>query len=171
MRENKLKPVLITAQNPQSFVDFGQKSVGRILSRKPKPTAVVAGNDEIAYGPWRLLQRHAIKVPDDISLVGFDDREEAALMDPPLSTVRVHFGENLYEDASRAATSSRNGLQSPCSAHGIRNSRDRPQAVSVTPGLTTPQISTEWIESVNPEDHTILRLLREGKGNLHALIE
>src|SRR6202047_1985613 len=52
MRESKLKPILITARNPQSFVDFGQKSVGRILSRKPRPTAVVAGNDEIAYGLW-----------------------------------------------------------------------------------------------------------------------
>jgi LacI family transcriptional regulator len=31
-----------------------------------------------------------VKVPDQISLVGFDDREEAVLMDPPLSTVRVH---------------------------------------------------------------------------------
>src|SRR6266478_4905523 len=90
MRENKLKPVLIMARNPQSFVDFGQKSTQRILSRKPRPTAVVAGNDEIAYGLWRSLQRHAVKVPDDISLVGFDDREEAVLMDPQLSTVRVH---------------------------------------------------------------------------------
>src|SRR6266404_1009874 len=33
MRENKLKPVLVTARNPLSFVDFGQRSVGRILSR------------------------------------------------------------------------------------------------------------------------------------------
>src|SRR5580704_5125915 len=90
MRESKLKPVSIMARNPQSFVDFGQKSVERILSRRPRPTAAVAGNDEIAYGLWRSLQRHAIKVPGDISLVGFDDREEALLMDPPLSTVRVH---------------------------------------------------------------------------------
>ena len=90
MRENKLKPVLIMARNPQSFVDFGQKSAGRILSRQPRPTAAVAGNDEIAYGLWRSLQRHGMKVPDDISLVGFDDREEAVLMDPQLSTVRVH---------------------------------------------------------------------------------
>ncbi len=90
MRENKLKPVLITARSPQSFVDFGQKSAGRILSRQPRPTAAVAGNDEIAYGLWRSLRRHAMKVPDDISLVGFDDREEAVLMDPPLSTVRVY---------------------------------------------------------------------------------
>ncbi len=90
MREKKLKSVLIMARNAQSFVDFGQKSVARILSRRPRPTAVVAGNDEIAYGLWRSLRQHAIKVPDDISLVGFDDREEAILMDPPLSTVRVH---------------------------------------------------------------------------------
>jgi LacI family transcriptional regulator len=90
MRENKLKPVSIMARNPQSFVDFGQKSVQRILARRPRPTAAVAGNDEIAYGLWRSLQRHEMKVPGDISLVGFDDREEALLMDPQLSTVRVH---------------------------------------------------------------------------------
>jgi DNA-binding LacI/PurR family transcriptional regulator len=90
MRENKLKPVLIMSRNPQSFVDFGQMSGGRILSQHPRPTAAVAGNDEIAYGLWRSLRRHTMKVPDDISLVGFDDREEAVLMDPPLSTVRVH---------------------------------------------------------------------------------
>jgi DNA-binding LacI/PurR family transcriptional regulator len=90
MRENKLKPVLIMARSPQSFVDFGHKSARRILSRPLRPTAVVAGNDETAYGLWLSLRRHGVKVPDEISLVGFDDREEAVLMDPPLSTVRVH---------------------------------------------------------------------------------
>ena len=90
MRDNELKPVLITGRTPASFGDFGQKSVERILSRRPRPTAVVAGNDEIAYGLWRSLCQRGVKVPDQISLVGFDDREEAVLMDPPLSTVRVH---------------------------------------------------------------------------------
>jgi len=90
MRENKLKPVLVTAPSALAFGDFGQKSVGRILAQKPRPTAVVAGNDEIAFGLWRALSRRGVKVPDQISLVGFDDREEAVLMDPPLSTVRVH---------------------------------------------------------------------------------
>jgi DNA-binding LacI/PurR family transcriptional regulator len=89
MREKKLKPVLIMTQNSQSFVDFGQKSAGRILAQQSRPSAMVAGNDEIAYGLWRSLSRHGVKVPDQISLVGFDDREEALLMDPPLSTVHV----------------------------------------------------------------------------------
>jgi DNA-binding LacI/PurR family transcriptional regulator len=90
MRENKLKAASILPRNAESFVDFGQKSAERILARSPRPTAVVAGNDETDYGLWLSLRRGGVKVPDEISLVGFDDREEAVLMDPPLSTVRVH---------------------------------------------------------------------------------
>ena len=90
MREGKLKPFVIAPKSPQGFVDFGQKSAEKILSHRARPTAVVAGNDETAYGLWLSLRRHGVKVPDEISLVGFDDREEATLMDPPLTTVRVH---------------------------------------------------------------------------------
>lgn len=90
MREKKLKPALVSARNVQNFVALGQKIAPRILTRRPRPTAVVAGNDETAYGLWLSLRRQAVKVPDEISLVGFDDREEAILMDPPLTTVRVH---------------------------------------------------------------------------------
>jgi DNA-binding LacI/PurR family transcriptional regulator len=90
MREHKLKSVLINIRDRLSFVDFGENSADRVLSLEPRPTAVVAGNDEIAYGLWRSLRRRGVKIPSQISLVGFDDREEAALMDPPLSTVRVY---------------------------------------------------------------------------------
>jgi DNA-binding LacI/PurR family transcriptional regulator len=90
MRESKLKPVSIMARNPDGFVDFGQKGAARVLTQGARPTAIVAGNDETAYGLWLSLRRHGVKVPDEISLVGFDDREEAVLMDPPLSTIRVH---------------------------------------------------------------------------------
>ena len=38
----------------------------------------------------RALRGRGVKVPEQVSLVGFDDREEAVLMDPPLSTVRVN---------------------------------------------------------------------------------
>ena len=90
MREKRLKPVLVMPRNARNFGEFGQESADRILSLRPRPTAVVTGNDEIAYGFWRVLSRRGIKVPEEISLVGFDDREEAVLMDPPLTTVRVH---------------------------------------------------------------------------------
>jgi DNA-binding LacI/PurR family transcriptional regulator len=90
MRESKLKSVLVGARNSTGFIDFGRKCVPRIVSLRPRTTAVVAGNDETAYGLWLSLRQYGVKVPDDISLFGFDDREEAILMDPPLSTVRVH---------------------------------------------------------------------------------
>lgn len=90
MRESKLKPVSIAARNSNGFVDFGQKSAMRVLASSHRPTAVVAGNDETAYGLWLSLRRQGAKVPEEVSLVGFDDREEAVLTDPPLSTVRVY---------------------------------------------------------------------------------
>ncbi len=90
MRRAKLRAVAVAGHETGSFVELGEKVAVRILARRPLPTAIMAGNDEIAYGLWRSLRRRGVRVPDDISLVGFDDRDEALLMDPPLTTVRVH---------------------------------------------------------------------------------
>lgn len=87
--EAGLKPAAITASKPLGFVEYGEWACGRILARNPRPTAVVAVNDEVAFGLWRSFRRRGLRVPDDISLLGFDDREEATLMDPPLTTVHV----------------------------------------------------------------------------------
>jgi LacI family transcriptional regulator len=87
--EAKIKPNSITNPRPLGFMAYGEWAGDLILSRKPFPTAVVAVNDEVAFGLWRSFRRRGIRIPDDISLVGFDDREEAMLMDPPLTTVRV----------------------------------------------------------------------------------
>ncbi len=89
MREHKLNPIAFTAPRPVSNLEYGDWLAGRVLARRPRPTAVIAGNDEVAFGVWRTLRRRGLRVPEDISLVGFDDREEAMLMDPPLTTVRV----------------------------------------------------------------------------------
>ncbi len=90
LRAARLRPVPVTGRHNLSYVDYGEKSAALILAKKPRPTAVMAGNDEIAYGLWRSLRRRDVRIPEDISLIGFDDREEALLMDPPLTTVRVH---------------------------------------------------------------------------------
>lgn len=87
--EADIKPNSITSSRPPGFVAYGEWACSAILTRKPSPTAVMAVNDEVAFGLWRVLRRRGLRIPDDISLVGFDDREEATLMDPPLTTVRV----------------------------------------------------------------------------------
>ncbi|MGH9400859.1 MAG: LacI family DNA-binding transcriptional regulator [Terriglobia bacterium] len=100
-RSKKLGHISMTNKmNTGGFQEYGERAVSRLLAMEPRPTAVMAGNDEIAYGVWRALVRNGLSAPKDVSLVGFDDREEANLMDPPLTTVRVHkeeIGEALMK--------------------------------------------------------------------------
>ena len=52
-----------------------------------------SGNDHMALGLLRALAEHGRRVPEDISVVGFDDIPESAYFLPPLTTVRQDFGE------------------------------------------------------------------------------
>ena len=54
-------------------------------------TAVFCGNDEIAMGVVRGITASGLRVPDDISVAGFDDHPLAALWSPPLTTVDQDF--------------------------------------------------------------------------------
>jgi DNA-binding LacI/PurR family transcriptional regulator len=57
------------------------------------PTAVFAGNDQLALGLLRALWERGVRVPDDVSVVGFDDVDGSAYFVPPLTTVRQPFAE------------------------------------------------------------------------------
>jgi DNA-binding LacI/PurR family transcriptional regulator len=64
---------------------------GQILARMADVTAVFAANDHLALGILRALNERGRRVPEDISVVGFDDVPEAAYYIPPLTTVRPDF--------------------------------------------------------------------------------
>lgn len=72
--------------------DFSEQSgvmaVERLLSSGPIYTAMFAANDQMAMGVRLALYRRGIRVPDDISIIGFDDQPASAFMTPPLTTVR-----------------------------------------------------------------------------------
>jgi DNA-binding LacI/PurR family transcriptional regulator len=72
---------------------------GQVLARMPEVTAVFAANDHLALGLLRAVYERGRRVPDDMSVVGFDDVPEAAYFIPPLTTVRPDFdavaGETL----------------------------------------------------------------------------
>ena len=53
------------------------------------PTAFLANNDSIALGAMRAMQERGIRVPEDISVIGFDGLPFSAMSDPPLTTVNV----------------------------------------------------------------------------------
>jgi LacI family transcriptional regulator len=60
-----------------------------MLDRALKPTALVCGSDMLAIGALQECKMRSINVPRDLSIMGFDDLEIAAHLDPPLSTVEV----------------------------------------------------------------------------------
>jgi DNA-binding LacI/PurR family transcriptional regulator len=55
-----------------------------------RPTAVFAFNDDLAYGCYTALHKHGLKIPDDISIVGFDKSDRYTGMFPPITTVDVN---------------------------------------------------------------------------------
>ena len=65
---------------------------GAMLSRMDSVTAVFTANDHIALGLLRALHERGKRVPQDVSVVGFDDVPEAAYYWPPLTTVNQDFG-------------------------------------------------------------------------------
>lgn len=67
------------------------RAIGVALAHTPEVTAVFCGNDEIAMGVIRGLRDEGRAVPDDVSVVGFDDHPLAAMWSPSLTTARQDF--------------------------------------------------------------------------------
>lgn len=69
----------------------GYRGVQQLLDRGAEFTALVCGNDEAALGAMLALHERGLRVPEDVSVVGFDDTRAAAFYNPPLTTVRQDF--------------------------------------------------------------------------------
>ena len=81
-------------------VPSGYKAAQQILSASSIPTAIVAGNDQMAFGAIRAIQDKGLRVPEDIAVVGYDDDEFAKVSNPTITTVRLP----LFEMGQVAAT-------------------------------------------------------------------
>ncbi|OFE15238.1 LacI family transcriptional regulator [Humibacillus sp. DSM 29435] len=78
---------------------------GRLITVRGRATAVFAANDQMAVGVLQALHQEGVRVPEDVSVVGFDDIPEAAFLIPPLSTVRQDFravGQRAIESLTAA---------------------------------------------------------------------
>ena len=82
----KLPPEYI-AQGSYTF-ESGVSCAEMLLSRVPSPTAIFAGNDETAAGVYRTAYLRGLKIPDDLTVIGFDDSPLASRLCPSLTTMR-----------------------------------------------------------------------------------
>jgi LacI family transcriptional regulator len=90
-------PELVVLSNFQET--GGMLAINQLLEARADFTAVFATNDQMAYGARLALYRRGVRVPDDISLVGFDDLPSSTYSMPPLTTVR----QPVYEIGRLAA--------------------------------------------------------------------
>ena len=79
----------------------GHEAMTRLLDSRVEFTAVVAANDQTAWGAMLALRRRGLGVPDDVSVVGFDDLAGSAFTIPPLTTVHRSIDE-IGEHAAEA---------------------------------------------------------------------
>ncbi|MFN4058784.1 MAG: LacI family DNA-binding transcriptional regulator [Roseinatronobacter sp.] len=69
-------------------LDAGGHAAARLLGMADRPTGVFCASDEIALGLISYCQKIGLSVPEDLSVVGFDDLEISAFLHPPLTTIR-----------------------------------------------------------------------------------
>jgi DNA-binding LacI/PurR family transcriptional regulator len=70
--------------------EAGYAAMGRLLERNPDLTAVFCANDLLAIGALSAISERSLRVPEDVSVVGFDDSELARHASPPLTTMKIH---------------------------------------------------------------------------------
>mgnify|MGYP001158011011 CR=1 FL=1 len=90
--------------------DGGYRGIERLLGEALEFTAVFAANDLSAIGAIAALKAHGRRVPEDVSVVGFDDIHLAAYTSPPLTTIRqpaLEMGRRATEILIQAITSGR----------------------------------------------------------------
>jgi LacI family transcriptional regulator len=84
-------PRLVEAGNWE--IPSGRAAASLLLGREERPTAIFAFNDEMAIGAMQAARDRGLRVPEDLSIVGFDGVERGELLVPQLTTVRQPLAE------------------------------------------------------------------------------
>lgn len=79
-------PEVIALQGDYSY-ESGQRMAEAILAQGPVD-AMICATDRLAFGAYLVLERHGLRVPEDVSVAGFGGYDESALLKPPLTTLK-----------------------------------------------------------------------------------
>src|SRR4029453_8161816 len=90
----------------------GYKAIKQFLKAKTElPSAIFAANDSVAFGAIRALKESDIRVPQDVSVIGFDDHILSAHYSPALTTIRVDFADMMDKLTKTLISSIENGSE------------------------------------------------------------
>ncbi|WP_180271498.1 LacI family DNA-binding transcriptional regulator [Fredinandcohnia onubensis] len=75
------------------YIESGYKNALKLLQKNNRPTAIFAGSDSIAVGIYKAARKLNINIPEQLSVVGFDDSQYAEILSPMLTTIRTPIKE------------------------------------------------------------------------------
>ena len=75
------------------YIESGYINALKLLTSKRKPTAIFAGSDAIAVGIYKAARELKLTIPDELSVIGFDDSQYAEILAPNLTTIHTPIGE------------------------------------------------------------------------------
>ncbi len=78
--------------------EMGYLGTRLLLQQTPRPTAIFSADDPAGRGAYKAARDHGLRVPEDLTVAGFNDTPDAAALHPPLTSVRV-FTEELGRQA------------------------------------------------------------------------
>lgn len=113
MKRKGLNPDKDLIEEGNHRMDGGHEAMGRLLEKNPRPTAVMASNDMTAIGAMGAIFERGLKVPRDVSVIGFDDIAISAFTQPALTTVRLS-----RSDIAKLAFRALHGMQEAPKASG-----------------------------------------------------
>src|SRR5580692_11191176 len=80
--------------SPGGHADSGYEHARKVLALRRPATALVCGNDRMALGAYDAIKELGLRIPQDVSVIGYDDQQEiVAYMRPPLTTMRLPYYE------------------------------------------------------------------------------
>jgi len=106
-----LSPDPTLVRRGDSLVGGGLRYGTDLLRLPERPTAIISGSDEQAYGVYQAARGLGLRVPDDVSVVGFDDVELCQWVSPELTTVRQPLAEMAREATRMVIALSRDGVR------------------------------------------------------------
>jgi len=119
-------------------VEHGRAAMARLMRGKNRPRAVFAFHDLLAIGAMQYCQEHAIGVPEDVAIAGFDNLPESQVTSPPLTTVSYPV-ESMARLAVQCLIEERTGGLSPRAAHRILLEPHLVVRRSTDPAAAAPQ--------------------------------
>ncbi|MCM1989161.1 LacI family DNA-binding transcriptional regulator [Oceanirhabdus seepicola] len=98
--DNNISIIKSYIANGEYSLNSGYNGMKKILENEDKPTVVFCSNDDMAVGAIKAIEEEGLSVPEDISVVGFDESEFSKFTSPELTTVRRYI-EKISEEGTK----------------------------------------------------------------------